>query len=930
SLNTVILDSSFGIIYERYTRIKGQPLQKVLEELKDIFIKYDTFEGIAFTGTGGKLAASLLNVNFVNEIIAHAKGTSHFHPEVQTILDIGGEDSKIIEISGNGEGKLTIKDFSMNTLCAAGTGSFLDQQASRLGVSVENEFGVMSSMSKNPPRIAGRCSVFAKSDMIHLQQEATPDYDIVAGLCFAMIRNLKGTQGKGRALNKPFSLQGGVAANSGIVRAVKEIFELSDYELIIPTHFASMGAIGAAIHSFEGKRISPVNSEIVEILRNGFESHKNKPSNVLEPLKIIRSERRKSVFARKDELLDGIIDIHVGVDIGSISTNVAIIDDRGLLLSKSYLMTAGKPIEAVKKGLKDVSNELSSLGINYRIKSAGTTGSGRYLIGEIIGADIVKNEITAQARAAAEIDPDVDTIFEIGGQDSKYVSLQKGVVVDFEMNKVCAAGTGSFLEEQAEKLNISIKEEFGNLALTCKNPSKLGERCTVFMESDIVAHQQKGAKTEDLTGGLSYSIVYNYLNRVVGDKKVGNNIFFQGGVAFNDGVLAAFENVTGKKITVPPHHEVTGAIGIALIARDEVKKEKSSFVGFDLDKKNISIETFECKDCSNLCEVKKVIVERNEPLYFGSRCEKFELREKERISKIPDLFKVRERLLMKYYRENPPKNSEIKIGIPRALTFYDLFPMYSAFFIELGCEIVLSDKTNKSIIHAGSEHVNAEVCLPIKVAHGHVQALISKGVDYLFLPSVINMEGYNESFSNNFNCPYVQTIPYLVRAAMDPKDKKIEILAPVLMFQDGIGKIISSMVKIGTELGFSRIKVKAAIKKALDIQNEFKDAIRSKREKVEELLESYKPCVVIVSRSYNGFDLGINLNLPRKFKDLGVFPIPLDFLPLDEIKLPDAWNNMYWQYGQKFLKACEYIKGKPDMYAVYVTNFACGPDSFLI
>ena len=244
---------------------------------------------------------------------------------------------------------------------------------------------------------------------------------------------------------------------------------------------------------------------------------------------------------------------------------MVLLDEKGRLLARRYLMTAGRPIEAVRRGIREVAQEMKG---EVVILGATTTGSGRYMIGDFIGADLVKNEITAQARAAMEIDPGVDTIFEIGGQDSKYISLRDGVVVDFEMNKVCAAGTGSFLEEQAEKLSLRIEEEFGETALRAPDPARLGERCTVFMESDLTNLMQKGVKREDLVAGLSYSIVHNYLNKVVGDRRIGDHIFFQGGVAANQAVVAAFEKVLGKEIIVPPHHDVTGAIGAALLAMD--------------------------------------------------------------------------------------------------------------------------------------------------------------------------------------------------------------------------------------------------------------------------------------------------------------------------------------------------------------------------
>jgi predicted CoA-substrate-specific enzyme activase len=258
--------------------------------------------------------------------------------------------------------------------------------------------------------------------------------------------------------------------------------------------------------------------------------------------------------------------VYLGIDVGSISTNVVLIDDKMNVVDREYLMTAGRPLEAIKQGLKAVGGRV---GDKVRVVGAGTTGSGRYLTGDFIGADVVRNEITAQATAAAAIDPRVDTIFEIGGQDSKFISLENGAIVDFMMNKVCAAGTGSFLEEQAEKLGISIKGEFGDIALSAEKPVQLGERCTVFMESDLVHYQQQGVDLPDLVGGLCYSIVINYINKVVEDRRVGDHIFYQGATAFNQGIVAAFEKVTGKKITVPNHADVTGAIGVAWLAKQE-------------------------------------------------------------------------------------------------------------------------------------------------------------------------------------------------------------------------------------------------------------------------------------------------------------------------------------------------------------------------
>ena len=343
----------------------------------------------------------------------------------------------------------------------------------------------------------------------------------------------------------------------------------------------------------------------------------------------------------------GKIDAFIGIDVGSISTNVVAIDSDKKLISKVYLRTAGRPIEAVRKGIEIIGKQV---GDKINVRAVGTTGSGRYLIGDLVGADIIINEITAQATAAGDIDKEVDTIFEIGGQDSKFISLENGVVVDFEMNKICAAGTGSFLEEQSERFDIKI-EEFGDMALTARAPLNLGERCTVFMETNVLSHYQNGASIENILAGLAYSIAINYINRVVGTKKIGNKIFFQGAVAFNKAVVAAFENYLGKKIIVPQNHEVTGAIGTAIRALEN-HVEHSNFRGFDVIANiKYSQSSFECGGCPNMCEIKKVTSEGSKSLFYGGRCEKYEKKNTKKAD-LEDLFLQRDGILLNSYAKS--------------------------------------------------------------------------------------------------------------------------------------------------------------------------------------------------------------------------------------------------------------------------------------
>jgi len=921
SADLVVTDAAGAVLESRYVRVLGRPIAVALEELRNVVEQYGEIAGLRVTGSAGKIISDLLAVPFVNEIVAQSKATLHQHPDVRTIIEIGGGDSKLMHVDADEHGAAHVVDLAMNTICAAGTGSFLDQQASRLRVSIE-EFSRLALRSERPPRVAGRCSVFAKSDMIHLQQQGTPDYDIIAGLCFAMARNFKANLGRGKELRHPVAFQGGVAMNVGMIRAFAHVLDLEEGEIVIPDQPGCTGALGAVLHVMETgadcsfESLAPV-EDYLRQSRVDAERLSRLQDDGYEPDLSVRSLPKRAERT----------DAYVGVDIGSISTNVVVIDAEMNVLARRYLMTEGRPIEAVKRGLYEAGRKI---GERVRVRGCCTTGSGRYLIGEFVGADIVKNEITSHARGAVAMDDAVDTIFEIGGQDAKYISLESGAVVDFAMNKVCAAGTGSFLEEQAERLGLKIEEEFGCAALASDQPVKLGERCTVFMESDLNYYQQRGVLTRDLVAGLCYSIVYNYLNRVVEDRKVGERIFFQGGVAFNRGVKAAFEKVTGKKIIVPPHQDVMGAYGAAIIAMEEGGGE-SSFRGFDLRGVRYELDTFECDKCSNRCEIHRVSIEAREPLHFGGRCGRYDKEDKHKRGRhLPRLFEERQQALLGTYANDEPDDPiGVTIGIPRALTFFDLYPFWKAFFTELGCRVVLSDPTNRDIIARGRDHSITETCFPIQVAHGHVANLLDKGVDFVFAPSVINMEHEARGIVHSYLCPLVQSLPYMLRAAFPESGPKLPLLAPIFHFERGRKDVSRGLRRLARTIRAPSRRVRKATSEAWAALDRFRSFCTRRGGEVLEALGADEVAVVIMSRAYNGCDSGMNLGLPDKLRDQGVTCLPIDFLPLDLPGIEKEFPHMYWKYGQKIIAAGRYIAARDNLHALYITNFRCGPDSFI-
>ena len=929
SLNTAVIDENNTIVEEYYDYVHGRPFNVLKDRLSFVLEKYasKTIKGIAVTGTGGKLATRLIGGVFVNEIIAQATSTGILYPEARTVIEIGGEDSKLIILEKNPENGLSrLVDFEMNSICAAGTGSFLDQQARRIGVPIENEFGLMALKSVDPPRIAGRCSVFAKSDMIHHQQIATPLHDIIAGLCFALARNFRSNVARSKEIIKPVVFSGGVAANIGMVRAFRETLNLTDGELIIPTHHSAMGAIGAVYYA----RANELNmdhfsglSKLEEYLAGTATEFVSLP-----PLKESLAEYRKVVhYLKKGKAKIG---VYLGLDIGSLSTNVVLIDDKHRVIARRYLPTAGKPLEAIKIGMTEIFDEV---GENIIVLGAGTTGSGRYLTGDFIGADIIVNEITAQATAAIDYDPTVDTIFEIGGQDSKYICIENGVVVDFEMNKVCAAGTGSFLEEQAEKLNINIVEEFGSMALKSEFPVKLGDRCTVFMESDLNSFMQKGARNENLVGGLAYSIVYNYLQKVVGDRRIGNKIFFQGGVTNNKAVVAAFEQVLGKSIIIPPHFDVTGAIGAAILAKRLMAEgKKTRFKGFGVRNASYKVDRFVCQGCTNNCEIRRVKIDgEKKSLYYGGRCEKYETEDRKKSNNnIPNLFTKRTEMLMEGFVEKDSRKST-SIGIPRALmVFYQQFPFWRTFFEQLGFTVVISKESDKSLVTKSIENITAETCLPVELMHGHVIDLMEKGVDYIFLPFIVNGKQKEGNKTMNCNCPWIQTYPFMIKAALRGKVDESKLLIPTLHFRFFEKALMVEMTEYFNEkFGINKTEIRQAVYKADEVQTSFeKRLIDYGKEVLDSIPKNCRP-VVLLGRPYNSADQHLNLGLVEKLINQNVMPIPLDMLDLSPYNILANYRNMYWPNGQKLIAAAQLVAKSDKLHAVYISNFRCGPDSFI-
>ena len=944
SLNSVVINQAKEIIYEApYKRHLGKVEEEVLKLIHELYEKLgsEKIKAIAFTGNHGQNISQHMGGFYEFETISQLLGALLIEPSVRTIISMGGQDTALFQINHD-DGRWELDYFNANGPCASGTGSFIDQQAQRLATSIYDkkvdisqdqidkilaDFIKLGLESQIPANVACRCTVFTKSDMIHLQNKGEKLEDIIYGLHVGNARNYMSTIVSNRALEQPILFVGGLSMNELQVRAFGSYFP----GLIVPEHNTSIGALGVALQAVElGIENSlSLDGSIVTMKEDSFGL----------PL-AAKLELKQTDFPEDNEVRKRSINkktpVYLGIDIGSTTTKHALINEDREIIHKRYVHTQGKPVEVTQKLLETIRDEM---GDKIDIIGTATTGSGRNVVGDFLNADLIIDEITAHARGAVEIDATIDTIFEIGGQDSKYIYISNTYPLDFDMNKVCAAGTGSFLHELANKFGINIVDEFQEIALSTDRPIKLAERCTVFMESDLVSYHQKGVSKNRLIAGLCYAIVHNYLNRVVGKRRIGQRVMFLGGPSLNKAVVAAFENVLGRGLVVPKHREVLGALGAAISLKEKIAREdkrRSSFRGLDsaINDRMAYAEKI-CRadaNCHNQCKLKIYDFDGRKSIW-GGECGRYELIERKGPKK-ENYFRLREKIWQVHmsgvYDElSGERVMEVDgrptVGMQRALYFLQSGVLWAHFFDRLGFRPILTPPTNSHISSSGIEAMIAETCYPIKVSHGHVKELIGK-TRYLYLPSMINMRTPEDS-EKGFYCPLVQANQYMVREALDLN--KDSILSPIIHLKYDTPTLALELgEQLSRRLGKSRLEIRKALEYALEKQDGF---IRAMHEKGKEIMDTHSPespLVVVTGRPYNLYDERLNLRLGQNLAKIGVSALPMDFIDVTSVDLSD-FPSMYWGLGAQILRTAKFIQGHPNYFGLHITNFSCGADSFI-
>ncbi|NDV26791.1 acyl-CoA dehydratase activase [Desulfovibrio sp. JC010] len=883
SVKVVVLDENKDILRSRYVLHKGQPVQVLLRVLEEL--KPELAGGLcgAVGGSGGKIFAESDAVASVNDIAALVEGARLLAPECASIIEIGGQRAGYI--AGVASENKAAMEFSLNPDCSAGTGSFLEEQASRIGIEIE-DYSRIEDGAGSTPRIAGRCSVFAKTDITHHQQEGVSIPDILRGLAYATARNYRNAVMRGLAKNPPYFFSGGVSRNKAIIFALQKVLQLNDRQLIVHPQGKVAGAVGAALIGFKERNAVDL-SALIALLKNPCKPLFSAEDKVtLPPLAGYGiADAADKHICRDISMESAPVECWVGVDVGSTSTNVVLVDGENRVLGYRYLRTAGDPVKAVKQGLAELGRDFSG---KVKVMGAATTGSGRNMTGRLIGADVVKDEITAQARAAVSLCPGVDTVFEIGGQDSKFISIKNGAVSDFQMNKVCAAGTGSFIEEQAKKIGIAL-DDYADTAFKSDSPINLGERCTVFMETSIAAHLAQGDSIEDIAAGLCYSIIKNYTNRVVGRKKVGTKILLQGGVAYNQAIINAFRAVHGMDVQVPPFFSVTGAVGAAIIAREEMEGV-TLFKGFDLQDEQPEIA--EAEPAPQFA-----------PGSFNRQVQDFIFRD---------------------YDGTIDRNQKT-VGMPRSLFTFGMFTLFHTFFKELGMNVVLSEPTSGETIRLSQEYSLDETCYPVKLVNGHAAELVARGVDYLFFPDLFTAFHPHSRSRQTYGCAYMQLAFKIVSEAMKLDEKNIKMLAPTLAFSQGPEFMQSQFMALGKQLGKSPEEAGAALKAGMAAYQGLQQRMKERGRETLASLDPNAKAFVLISKIYGVADPVLNMGIPDKLAELGYRTIPLFDLPESDIF--EEHPNMFWPFGQHMLAAAKLVAKHPNLYPIFLTHHGCGPDT---
>lgn len=907
-------DESGAPVSSKCVHHRGSPREELIRELSRLACPP---ESLCYSGTiqGGDICRWRSDGLLAE--VSHIAGRY----SRKKLLILGAEKIELVHFDAQGR----ILAYQTNPACAAGTGSFLDEQMARLGLGFDNLDHI--PIDEQAPMVATRCAVFAKTDLIHLQQEGHRYQALYNGLCKGLVMSgLKSVFGGNIPKGSDILLSGGLLANPHIRHYL--LAELPEAAIVDDPIFSRARGLCALarlenyrmdgfldhLTASPATRITDIGPGALKLCKSSFPA----------------SEIRRSIDREGNELWHDIAPretyaAFLGVDVGSTSTKAVLVDSAtGAIRLDIYTKTAGNPIDATRRIFRSITSLKDALGFQVKIMGCGTTGSGRKLIGAIIAADLIVNEISAHAKGAKTVDESVETIFEIGGQDSKFIRLQEGRIVDVNMNYVCAAGTGSFIEEQANTLGMSLDDISD--AVMGVSPLPNSDRCTVFMNQEITRQLSCGYPKKRIMAGVLHAVFKNYLNRVVGNRSYrADKIVFQGATARNKGLVAALEQITGARVMVSPFCHVMGAYGAALLAGEKLKGE-SSFKGFSIPE--VKVGEVVCRKCENTCRI-TVVNTGTEKISWGYLCGRDpDSGAKARESN--DAMRLRQVLLK--HHSPAPQEEKLAFRVPALPLYEEFLPLFTEIGRELGIPIQVCCPNKDEIVRELSRLGSGDFCYPIKAAIACTNILLRTCPhDRILLPVLIQEAKDDTIGPRSVYCPFITSLPSFYRKGPDEN----RVFTPVFDLSvkpRGMARDLAAFLEQAGFPGIPLPRVEKALRNGIRRLLDYRRSFAEHGRRLFEEIPRGKPAIVLFGRSYNLYHKILNLGIPELIESLGYTVIPMDIVP-DEVsnaEMVAQFPDMYWYQGQRILRKAMSIRGRPDLFPLMLSNFSCGPDSFIL
>ncbi len=917
TVKVVVLDEQNKLLFRSYERHYSKTRERACETLKSISGQLSGQRvKLVITGSAGLGVAKAAGLVVVQEVYATAAAVNTYIPDTDAVIELGGEDAKIIFFGGALEER-------MNGSCAGGTGAFIDQMATLMNVSV-NELDSLSLKHEKIYPIASRCGVFAKSDIQPILNQGGRKEDVAASIFQAVVDQTVAGLTQGRELKGKIVFLGGpLHFLMGLRQRFVETLKLDGEHAVFPEDGDCFAAMGAALCATD---YEPVPFE--DALKRLEESRETNTSADTMPPLFDTQEEYDAFLARHNASRPPEADIHtyagpawLGMDAGSTTTKLALITADGGLLYTYYHSNLGNPVSIVLEQLKKI---YELCGDRIQIKGAAVTGYGEDLIKNAFSCDLGLVETVAHYKAAAHFNPDVDFIIDIGGQDMKCFKIRNGAVDSIMLNEACSSGCGSFIETFAKALGSNIAD-FSKMGLFAKKPVNLGSRCTVFMNSSVKQAQKDGASVEDISAGLSISIVKNAIYKVIraaSADDLGQHIVVQGGTFLNDAVLRSFERELGREVTRPTIAGIMGAFGAALAARDLHLERSALLSSQDLEKFTHTAKPATCGLCTNHCSLTVNTFDGGRRFISGNRCSRPLGEEPHHL---PDLMRYKYQKLRALHGKGEGDGSRGRIGIPFGLNMYENLPFWFTFFTKLNFEVVLSPESSRKLYLKGQRTIPSDtVCYPAKLLHGHVEALVEAGVDAVWYPcmSYNNDEGIGD---NHYNCPVVAYYPELI-AANVPSLKQTRFLDPYvgLWRHKDFGKRIAQLMH--QEFGIPKKESATAARAAYEAYEAYVHDVRATGQEYIDYARSHGLNIIVVCGRPYHIDPEINHGINDLITSFGFVLVTEDALSYLEGYAPRKVLNQ-WTFQSRMYNAARYVCTQPDMQVVQLVSFGCGTDA---